>query len=63
MIEQEKIRIAEERSKLEKEKEKLAQKIKEKNESEELFPFGSGTGFLTSSGNDANIITNFHENS
>ena len=59
-LEQEKIRIAEERKKLEKEKQKLAQKIKEKNETEELFPFGSGTGFLTSSGNDANIITNFH---
>ncbi len=59
-LEQEKIRIAEEREALEKEKQKLAQKIKEQNESEELFPFGSGTGFVTSSGNDANIITNFH---
>ena len=59
-MEKEKIKIAEERRKLEKEKQKLAQKIKEKSEVEKLYPFGSGTGFLTSSGDNANIITNFH---
>ena len=59
-LEKEKIKIAEERRKLEKEKQKLAQKIKEKSEVEKLYPFGSGTGFLTSTGNNANIITNFH---
>ena len=53
-------RIEEEKRKLEKEKQKLAKKIKENNEVEKLYPFGSGTGFLTSSGNNANIITNFH---
>ena len=53
-------KIEEERRKLEKEKEKLAKKIKDRNEIEELYPFGSGTGFITSTGNDANIITNFH---
>ncbi len=25
-----------------------------------MYPFGSGTGFLTSTGNNANIVTNFH---
>tara|TARA_Y100001970_G_scaffold63602_1_gene81437 strand:+ start:1278 stop:2981 length:1704 start_codon:yes stop_codon:yes gene_type:complete len=59
-LEEEKLKIAEERRKLEKEKQKLAQKIKEKNEIEKLYPFGSGTGFLTSTGNNANIVTNFH---
>ncbi len=53
-------KIEEEKRKLEKEKQKLAKKIKESNEVEKLYPFGSGTGFLTSSGNNANIITNFH---
>ena len=59
-LEEEKIKIAEERRKLEKEKQKLAQKIKEKNETEKLYPFGSGTGFITSTGNNANVVTNFH---
>ncbi len=59
-LESEKKKIAEERRKLEKEKEKLALKIKENDEIEKLYFVGSGTGFLTSSGRDANIITNFH---
>ncbi len=53
-------KIEEERRKLEKEKEKLAKKKKEKNSREELHPFGSGSGFITSSGSDADIVTNFH---
>ena len=53
-------KIEEERRKLEKEKEKLAKKIKDRNEIEELYPFGSGSGFITASGSNGDVVTNFH---
>ncbi len=53
-------KIEEERRKLEKEKEKLAKKIKDRDETEELYPYGSGSGFITSSGSNADVVTNFH---
>ncbi len=59
-LEIEKKRIADEKRKLEKEKEKLAQEKKNREEKKKLYAFSSGSGFITSSGKDANIVTNFH---
>ena len=53
-------KLENERRKLENEKEKLAKKIKEKTDFEKLHPFGSGSGFITSSGSNADVVTNFH---
>ena len=59
-LDDERKKIEEERRKLEKEKEKLAKKIKDRDEIEELYPFGSGSGFITSSGSNGDVVTNFH---
>ena len=59
-LQKEKKRIAEEKRKLEKEKEKLAKERKKSEENKKLYAFSSGSGFVTSSGNNANVITNFH---
>ena len=59
-LQQEKEKIAKEKKKLEQEKKKLAEEKQQKEEQKKLYAFSSGSGFITSSGNNANIITNYH---
>ena len=59
-LEKEKEKIAKEKRKLEQEKEKLKKEKKLNEEQNQLYAFSSGSGFITSSGNNANIITNYH---
>ena len=59
-LQKERERIAKEKEKLEKEKKRIAKEKKQKEEEKNLYAFSSGSGFITKSGNDGNIITNNH---
>ena len=59
-IRKEKKKIAKEKEDLRKEKEKIAKEKQKEIEESKLYAFSSGSGFLTSSGKDGTIITNYH---
>ena len=59
-LEKEKEKVAKEKRELEKEKEKIAKEKQKELEQSELYAFSSGSGFITSQGDNGTIITNNH---
>ncbi len=59
-LEKEKQKIAKEKKQLEKEKEKVKKEKQKKLEQSKLYAFSSGSGFITSQGDNGTIITNNH---
>ena len=60
LLEKEKKKLAEEKERLKKEKQKLAEEKKNKQEGQKLYAFSSGSGFITSTGNNGLVVTNNH---